>query len=214
MEVPGAGRSDYTLGMKCFLTGGLALLLAVATVDASQIDYATLWAGATPFHTFLENVKARQDQWRPRFADAAIDAPSLNEARRLPGRRRLLAIAEDRCSDSAWAVPYLAKLAAAVPEKLELRVIGRADGSRVQSAHLTPDGRLATPTIVVLDETNGLLGVWVERPAALQKWFIEQKPSLDSDALHDQMATWYIEDAGRSTITEVLAILARTAAGK
>ena len=192
------------------LAAALVFLAWAAAPAAPQIDYGSLWSKATPFHTFLENVRSRQEQWRSRFADAAIDAAAINEARALPGRRRILAIAEDRCSDSAWAVPYLAKLAAAVPDRIELRVIGRAEGREVQSAHLTPDGRRATPTIIVLDEENHVLGAWVERPGELQKWFIEHKPTLSSDDLHEQMATWYADDAGRSTVTEVLAILRRT----
>ena len=195
--------------MRALFSFGLAGLLAVTTLEGRQIDYAELWAGATPFDSFLSNVKARQDDWRTRFSNASIEAGALSDARALPSRRRILAVAEDRCSDSAWAVPYLAKLAAAVPERLELRVIGRAAGRRVQSAHLTPDGRLATPTIVILDERDRVIGGWVERPAALQRWFIEKKASLDSDELHKQMDAWYREDDGRSTVKEVLAILAR-----
>ncbi len=84
-------------------------------------------------------------------------------------------------------MPYVAKLAAAVPEKLELRVIGRAEGSRIQSAHLTPDGRLATPTIIVLDENNRYVGGWVERPAELQKWYLENKPKVTSGALYEHV---------------------------
>src|SRR5688572_11197510 len=156
-----------------------ALLLGViATLSAREPDYATLWAKATPFDVFLGSVKARQASWQTRFADAAIAADALTEVRALPGKRRILVVAEDRCSDSAWAVPYVAKLAAAVPERLELRVIGRRDGSGIQSANLTPDGRLATPTIVVLDENDRFLGAWVERPAELQKWAIANKATL------------------------------------
>jgi hypothetical protein len=193
-----------------------ALLLAgtISGIEARQVDFEGLWAKATPFNTFLDGVRARQEQWRSRFANAAVDAAALTDARALPGRRQILAIAEDRCSDSAWAVPYLAKLAAAVPEKLELRVIGRAEGGRVQALHLTPDGRRATPTIIVLDEHSRFIGAWVERPAELQKWYIEQKPLLDSDALHAQMDGWYEKDAGRSTVSEVLAILRREPAEK
>jgi hypothetical protein len=188
----------------------LALVLSLAAtvaVDAAQIDYAGLWANATPFAAFLEGVRARQEQWRSRFANAAIDADALTQARALPGKRRILAVAEDRCSDSAWAVPYLAKLAAAVPEKLELRVIGRADGGRIQGAHLTPDGRRATPTIVVLDDTDAFIGAWVERPAELQKWFLANKPTVTSDELHNRLDEWYTADAGRSTVNEVLTIM-------
>lgn len=198
--------------MKTLLGAACALLIATTTVDALQIDYPALWEKATPFHVFLENVKARQDQWKPRFADAAIDAASLAEAKALPARRRILAVAEDKCSDSAWALPYIAKLAAAVPEKLEVRVIGRAEGSRIQSEHLTPDGRLATPTIIVLDENNRYIGGWVERPAELQKWYLENKPKVTQGALYEHVNKWYTEDAGRSTISEILTILAREAA--
>jgi len=206
--------ADYTLVMGILLAGTVLGALALAGSEARQIDYASLWTKATPFHTFLENVKARQEQWRTRFANAAISAEALSEARVLPGRRQILAIAEDRCSDSAWAVPYLAKLAAAAPEKLELRVIGHAQGRRIQAQHLTPDGRPATPTIVVLDEKSQFIGAWVERPDELQKWFIDKKATLGSGELHDRMDEWYQEDAGRSTVSEVLAILRREATEK
>ena len=198
--------------MRAFLTAGVMLLVSSLTVAAQQIDYAALWAHATPFHTFLENARARHEQWRSRFSNAAIDAAALTAARALPARRRILAVAEDRCSDSAWAVPYLAKLAAAVPEKLELRVIGRTEGTRVQSEHMTPDGRRATPTIVVLDDKDAFIGAWVERPAELQKWFLENKPKISADELHQHLDEWYTTDAGRSTVNEVLAILNQDAA--
>ena len=184
-----------------------ASLALGAVVAAQQPDYTALWDKATPFEQYLAGVRARQEAWRSRFANAAIEADILNEVRALPAKRRILAVAEDRCSDSAWAVPYIAKLAAAVPERLEVRVIGRKDGSRIQSDNLTPDGRLATPTVLVLDESNRALGAWVERPAELQKWFIENKATMDSDPLHEKMDVWYTEDAGKSTLREILALL-------
>ena len=190
----------------------LLVVLAVAGLEARQPRYGELWDEAVPFHQFLEGVKARQDEWKPRFANAAIDAAVMTEARALPGRRRLLVVATDRCSDSAWAVPYLAKLAAAVPEKLELRVIGTREGRAIQAAHLTPDGRLATPTVVVLDDSNRFIGAWVERPSELQKWYIENKPKVSSDELYAHVSRWYSDDAGRSTIREVMTILGRAAA--
>ena len=198
--------------MKTLFSAACALLVIVPAAHAVAVDYAALWEKATPFHLFLENVKARQDQWKPRFADAAIEPAALEAVRSLPARRRILAVADDRCSDSAWALPYIAKLAAAVPEKLELRVIGRAEGSRIQSAHLTPDGRLATPTIVVLDENNRYIGGWVEMPSELQTWYLENKPKVTEAALYEHVNKWYTNDAGRSTIQELLLILGRDSA--
>ena len=184
----------------------LALALLVG-LGGQAADYSALWEKATPFDQYLRNVRARQEAWRSRFANAAVDADVLNEVRALPGKRRILAVAEDRCSDSAWAIPYIAKLAAAVPERLELRVISRKEGGRIQSDNLTPDGRIATPTVLVLDETNRPLGAWVERPSELQKWFIENKATMDTDVLHEKMDAWYTSDAGKSTLREILAIL-------
>ena len=193
----------------------LTLVLVVAVVVLAGVnsaaqqpaDYSALWEKATPFDQFLQNVRARQDAWRSRFANASVDADTLNEVRALPAKRRILAVAEDRCSDSAWAIPYIAKLAAAVPERLELRILSRRDGGRIQSDNLTPDGRIATPTVAVLDEKNHALGVWVERPSELQKFFIANKATMDNDLLHEKMDTWYTDDAGKTTLREILALL-------
>lgn len=195
------------------LLSACAVLLASAVMQAApQPSYADLWEKATPFHLFLESVKARQDEWKPRFANAAIDAAALTDARALPARRKILIVAEARCSDSAWAVPYIAKLAAAVPDKLEVRILSSRDGSRIQSKHLTPDGRMATPTVVVLDEDDRFIGAWVERPSELQAYYLEHKPTLSRDALYEHVTKWYTDDAGKTTIRELLVILGRDAA--
>ncbi len=191
----------------------LALLLACATtIHAQPIDYTALWDKATPFDQFLQSVRARDAQWKSRFANAAVTADVLNDIRALTDKRRILVVAIDNCSDSAWAVPYVAKLAAAVPERLELRVIGPGEGSRIQSANLTPDGRIATPTIVVLDELNAPIGAWVERPVELQAWVIKNRATVTSEVLHDHMDAWYAEDAGKATIREIVAVLKKNAA--
>jgi hypothetical protein len=186
----------------------LALALVCASaLQAQQIDYGGLWDQATPFDQFLAGVKAQEQKWTSRFANAAIDAQVLNDVRALKEKRRILVVAADSCSDSAWAVPYVAKLAAAVPERLELRVIGRKEGSRIMSANLSLDGRPATPTFMILDEQNRPIGAWVERPAELQKWVISNRASVTADELHEHIDRWQKEDGGKSTLTEMLAIL-------
>jgi hypothetical protein len=196
------------------MTTLFSVLFAVLVLMPPQdppANEGALWQAATPFPAFLEGVKARREQWQSRFANAAVEADALNRARALPGRRRVLAIAEGRCSDSAWAVPYLAKLAAAVPDRIELRVVTPAEGgARLQAANLTPDGRKATPTIVVLDEQDRILGTWVERPMELQKWYVENKATVAQAERYSHLDKWYTDDAGRTTIAEVLAILERT----
>jgi hypothetical protein len=185
----------------------LAGSLGVAAVR--PVDYTALWDGAKRFDQFLSSVKSREAQWKSRFANAAIDADVLSRTRALNEKRRLLVIAEDRCHDSAWAVPYIAKLAAAAPERLELRVTGREAFTEIRD-YRTPDGRLATPTVIVLNESNEPLAGWVERPAALHAWVKEKRGSMSSAELQAEQEKWYSEDAGRSTIREIVALLEKT----
>lgn len=191
------------------LAAGWCFVALLAGGSSVEIDYPALWEAATPFPTFLENARARREQWHTRFANAAIEADALTEARALGGKRRILAVAEDRCSDSAWTVPYLAKLAAAVPDRLELRIISAKDGHAIQEAHKTPDDRRATPTIVVLDDQARFIGAWVERPAELQKWYLENRDSTRSRERYEHLDTWYAKDAGRTAIRDVLSIMRR-----
>lgn len=186
-------------------------VLFAATLAAQQVDYGAHWQAATPFDQFLSSVKVREQQWKSRFANAAVDAETLTRTRALPEKRRILVVGEDRCSDSAWAVPYLAKLAAAVPERLELRMINREKGSAIQSANPTADGKLVTPTVVVLDENDRVMGVWLERPAELKAWVASNKASMSSDELHDKIDKWQMQDGGKSTLKEILPILEKRA---
>ena len=73
--------------------------------------------------------------------------------------------------------------------------------------HLTADGRLATPNVVILDEQSRLIGAWVERPSELQKWYIDKGTALPTDERYAYVSRWYTEDAGKTTVREVMAIL-------
>jgi hypothetical protein len=188
------------------LSTAVMLLAGLPATPVHQVNYGALWDGAMPFDRFLSSVRSREAQWKSRFANAAIDADAITRARALKERRRILVIAEDRCHDSAWAVPYIAKLAAAVPERLELRVISRQAGSDVRE-YRTPDGRVTTPTVIILDESNRPLAGWAERPSELHAWVIGNKASLSSEELRAKIEKWYTEDAGKSTVREIVDLL-------
>ena len=194
---------------------GVMILAVAAGLGAQQIDYGAVWEAATPFDRFLSSVRSQEAQWKSRFANAAIDADALTRMRALKERRRLLVIAEDRCADSAWAVPYIAKLAAAVPERLEVRVISRDAARDVPKEYRTPTGGLVTPTVIVLDESNNPLGGWLERPSALRTWVAANKSALSSEELRAKIQSWYARDSGQSTVREIVELLEqRQAEGK
>lgn len=180
--------------------------------QASDPSLEALYDRARAFGDFLADASRRKDLWERRYRDGDVEPSALERARRLEGTWRLLAIAEDWCSDSVNTIPYLALLADRSPA-LELRVIDSEAGQALMEAHLTPDGRPATPTVLVLDSAYEEVGCWIERPSKLQAWALENREALGRRFMPEKMA-WYREDAGRSTVDEVLAVVEAAAEGR
>jgi hypothetical protein len=188
-----------------FAAGVLCAVLLPARGPA--VDYAALFAKGTPYQDFLDAARARREEWLERSKAASVDAEAVARVRQLSRRRRLLVVAEDWCGDSSNTLPYLNRLAESAPEVLDLRIVDSSAGRPVMEAHKTPDGRAATPTVIVLDEAGAFVGAWVERPSALQKWYIEQQDVLSNADLLDRKYQWYREDRGKSAIREVVDLL-------
>jgi hypothetical protein len=119
-------------------------------------------------------------------------------------------IAVDGCSDSVNTIPYLARLVALAPQ-LELRIVSPTAGRAVMEAHRTPDGRAATPTVIILDAQGNEVGAWVERPSVLQQMAIDARAAGTFDRLIAGKQAWYDADAGASTVREVVDLVARAA---
>ncbi len=185
------------------------LAFGLVPVGAQQIDYASLYQGGRSFAAFLENAQSRREEWKANYKNAVPDPEALVKVRGIEGRRRILAVTIASCSDSVNTIPYLAKLVEAVPERLELRTIDPDVGRPVMEAHRTPDGRAATPTVVILDERGGLVSAWSERPSELQTWYIQEGKSLERQEFISRKAKWYADDRGRSTVKEIVALLTR-----
>lgn len=187
----------------------LSALVWQAAPSKPAPDYPALYGRGIPFAEFLDGVQAKRAEWRARYRDAGVSPEVLKKVRALPGKHRLLVVAEDWCSDSAQTVPYLAKLVEAAPDKLEMRIVNSKVGRPVMDAHVTPDGRGATPTVAVLTADGAFVAAWSERPAELEAWSIEQRKVLSQRELHDKLAEWYAQDAGKSALGEIVAMVAR-----
>ena len=208
-----AGRRDLPVPGALFLCAA-ALFTAIVPVmlqarPATPPDYLALYKNGITFAEFLEFARAKRDEWRQRYNDASVTPDLITRMRALPSKRLILVVAEDWCSDSAQTIPYVARLVDGAPERLAMRIVNSTVGRAVMDANLTPDGRAATPTIVVLTERQAVLGSWVERPSTAQAWFLEQQKSVMQQALHDQLKKWYPDDAGRTTVAEIAALLER-----
>lgn len=172
----------------------------------------SLYEGGETWERFLANARARRAMWLRNAEQDGLPADALATARALPGRWRLLVIAVDACSDSVNTIPFIAQLVAAAPQ-LEMRIIAPGAGRAVMASRPTPDGRSATPTVVLLDEAGNEAGCWIERPAALQALAIAAGAGGGTSAFASTKQGWYDADAGVSTVREIVALLEKAAAG-
>ena len=182
---------------------------AARSLAPQEVDYQSIFSQGATFADFLENARARRDEWRTNYNDATVSAALISRVRALPAKRHLLVVAEDWCADSVNTVPYIARLVDGGPERLDMRIVNREKGKSVMEAHLTPDGRTATPTIAILAEDWHLVAAWVERPASAQTWFLEKQKTTMQKPLHDELMAWYAADAGKTTVLEIAALLER-----
>ena len=182
---------------------------AIAGPVRQDLNYAGFYAQGVTFAEFLDQVRARREEWRAHYNDATVTPDLITRMRALPERRRILIVAADNCLDSANTVPYIARLVDGAPERLALRMLDTTRGRPIMDAHPTPDGRAATPTVVILGEDGRFLAAWTERPAGTQTWFLEQQKVMMQKPLHTQLEAWYAGDAGRTTVAEIANLLSR-----
>lgn len=188
---------------------GLALALTLGTVGngvAQEPSYQELWSQGRTYAEFTARISTRRNLWARNTERAAVERSVLTRARSVPGLWRLLVVAFDGCSDSVSTVPYLAALVDSVPG-LEMRIIPPDAGQAIMTAHPTPDGRAATPTILILNAAWQPVAAWVERPSELQSWYLSNPDGLSDDARFFEKMLWYDRDAGASTLAEVVALL-------
>ena len=186
----------------------------VPTLQALPADtIESIYLAGVDFPTFLEGVRSRERMWQTLWRDAGVEGDLLTRAAAAGRGWRILAVAEDSCSDSVNSIPYIARLVEQL-EGVEMRVVSSAPGRPVMERYRSPDGRPSTPTVVVLDPAGEVVGCWVEQPASLQSWWLAPSDGSSSrDRLARKMA-WYEEDGGRETLREIVEMLEGAAAGR
>lgn len=181
-------------------------------VVAASDSLVRLFDSGQSFPVFLAGVKSRRATWLGNYAAARVAPGSLERARAVPGRWRLLVVAEDWCGDSANTIPYIARLVDSLVS-VELRIVNPRQGRWVMEQHRTPDGRAATPTVVLLDAVGNDVGCFVERPAALRDYLSANRARRSEQARHEGRDAWRRKDAGRSTVGEIVELLESAANG-
>jgi hypothetical protein len=162
------------------------------------------------FEVFLPQAKVYPDLWAAITRRAIVPDDMLARAAQLKIVRHLLVMSEDWCGDAVNTVPWVAALANAMPG-VDLRMTTRDDHLDVMDQHLT-NGSRSIPVVMVLDGEFKELGWWGPRPTALQAWAIlPETRALLKDVRYRELRRWYASDRGRTTLSEMLGLLERTA---
>ncbi len=168
--------------------------------------FAALFAAGQPYDTFVAQARERRAQWVALTETAAVPAEAVRAIAGISAPLRVLMVAIDGCSDSVNSLPYIARLLSHAPS-VQVRVVLPTAGGGVMEAYRTPDGRTATPTLVVLDAEDRVVGCWVERPAALQALAVAARREGTLERFQADKQRWYDTDRGMAISTEVAAVL-------
>jgi hypothetical protein len=170
--------------------------------------FADRWDRALTFQQFVDASSAHHALWVGVHRLARVPQWVIGAASGLPGRYRLLVLAEDWCGDASNIVPVLAKFTELVGN-VELRILRRDEHPEVMDRYLTGSAR-SIPIVVVLNERMEELGSWGPRPHALQHWVGEQlSKGRDKKELYPEVRRWYAKDKGETTLHELMEIMAR-----
>lgn len=185
--------------------------VAVTAVDD---ELRALYESGRSYDDFLSGADRRAELWHANTERSeAIDMDLVRRARAVGGTWRFLAVAIAACSDSVSTIPYLARLVALV-DGLDMRIVDNNVGRPVMEAHPTPDGRPATPTVVLLDDDWNESGCFIERPPALQTWILENADEIAPDDIFAQKMAWYADDSGQQTIEAIVEMMEAAARGE
>ena len=166
--------------------------------------YRALYESGEKFSDFLAKAASRKEQWEGNYALKIAPDALVTRASGAGSGWKLLVVTISSCGDSVNSVPYLASLLDKVPS-IEMRLINPTVGKAVMEAHRTPDGRAATPTVILLDGEFNERGCWVERPANLVA--LMKEPNFGG------RQEWYDVDRGASALEEIVQMIEAAHAG-
>jgi hypothetical protein len=167
--------------------------------------YRALYESGETFADFVSKATARKEQWEGNYGMKVAPDALVTRASAAGSGWKLLVVTVPGCSDSVNSVPYLASLLDKVPS-IEMRLINSSVGRAVMEAHRTPDGRAATPTVILLDDQFNERGCWIERPAALIA-------RMNSGETFEGKMQWYDKDRGASSLEEIVQVIEAARAG-
>jgi hypothetical protein len=164
---------------------------------------------ALTFERYLEGVEKNRELWRAVHERVELPAELVEAARAAGGGWHLLALSEDWCGDAVNTLPVVARLAAEVG--WDLRVLSRDANPDLMDAHLTNGRSRSIPVVIVYDALFREVGWWGPRPGEIQEWILGEGLAMPSPERYKVVRRWYAQDRGRTTLAELLEVVARAA---
>lgn len=161
---------------------------------------------APTLEQYLVTVVKNRELWHGVHQRVRLPEDLLERARELPGGWNLLALSEDWCGDAVNTLPVLARFAAEAG--WSFRVLERDENLDIMDAHLTNGRSRSIPIVIVYDEAFREVGWWGPRPAEIQAWVMSEGLEMSSPDRYKVVRRWYAKDRGRTTIAELLDIVA------
>jgi hypothetical protein len=168
------------------------------------------YEAAPTFEGFVHAAHENTQLWTTMYKLARVPDSFVERVRALSGRLHLLVLNEDWCGDSVNTLPAIAKLASLVPERVDLRVLGRDANPDLMDAHLTGTSR-SIPVVIVLDDAYVERGWWGPRPKELQAWVVGPGKAFEKADRYREIRRWYARDRGLTTLEEVVALMEKAA---
>ncbi|CAA9300183.1 MAG: hypothetical protein AVDCRST_MAG89-411 [uncultured Gemmatimonadetes bacterium] len=175
----------------------------------TELDLQACWNDAFTWDDYLNReVVKHAAMWKGTWQRARAPEWAVQRGREIGGRWRILVISEDWCGDAFNTIPWMARLAEALPQ-VELRVAKRDENPELVDAFLT-NGSRSIPIAVVLRDDGTVAGRWGPRPAELQEFVLREKRAgiRAADDIYRDVRTWYARDRGETTLRQLLDIMA------
>lgn len=121
-----------------------------------------------------------------------------------------LLIGDAWCGDCAQIIPVVNKIAEAVKNNIEFRIVSRDTYPELIETYLT-NGAKAIPKLLVIDkETNEVVCSWGPRPKPAQEIMLNWKENKDTITWEDfekNLHLWYTRDKGLTIINEFITLI-------
>lgn len=165
------------------------------------------WDTAVAYKNFLKKARENVEMMKARYNDLQLTETDLGTLGSIQNDIRILVVGTDRCSDSAGAIPILARMEAAAP-KVELRILD-SDANAQYHQQFKVNGKRKTPVVLFLSKEHDELCRWVERPNAAYK-VINEATAPSANGRHDELMKLYSDpEIQRQSINEFMSLLLR-----